>query len=307
MPTVRCQWLPRSEILRFHELARLVGAFVDLGVERVRITGGEPLLRRGLEALVTAIAETAGVRDLALTTNGVLLAGQARALRAAGLGRVTVSLDTLDRERFSSLTGADRLADVLAGIDAAVAAGLRPLKLDAVVMRGLNERELAGLLEFAWSRDAELRFIEYMKIGESSAWRPELVVPATEMLSIIAARYGEPHPVPDREAAPARRFALADGRRFGIVAGHSTPFCRRCDRSRVTADGTWYPCLHAVSGVDLKAALRSGLDREALVERIRAAWAARRDLGAEHALPPPHAPNATLADEAHRQMHTRGG
>ena len=311
MPGDHHEWLPRAEILRFDELRALVDAFVALGVERVRITGGEPLLRRDLPKLVALLARNAGIADLALTTNGVLLGPQARALRSAGLGRVTVSLDTLRPERFAALTRVDALGAVRAGIDAALGAGLGPVKLDAVILRGVNDDELADLLELGWALGIEVRFIEYMAIGSASRWSREQVVEAATMLATIAERYGEPTPFGGRGASPAERYRLPDGRTFGIIAANSAPFCAKCNRSRLTADGTWYPCLYATRGLDLKAPLRAGRSAAELEALLAQAWQARTDRGAEEraaardratqcGLPPPAA-GAGLA------MHSRGG
>jgi len=311
MPHAPQFWLPRAEILRFHEVDALVDVLLDLGVRRVRITGGEPLLRRDLPTLVAALAAKTRIADLALTTNGLLLARYARALRDAGLGRVTVSLDTLRRDRFESLTRVDALKDVLAGIDAALAAGLHPVKVDAVVLRGSNDDELIDLLEFGSARGLEVRFIEHMNVGGMTSWSPNATVDRATMLAAIAVRYGAPQALGDRGTAPAQRYRLSSGRTFGIVAGTTAPFCGVCDRSRLTADGMWYSCLHAAQGLDLKAPLRAGQTPAQIRELARAAWQERMDRGAEE-LAAGRSPTGTQGErpappDPHRLMHTRGG
>jgi cyclic pyranopterin phosphate synthase len=280
-------------------------------VDRVRITGGEPLLRRDLPSLVRQLAERTGIRDLALTTNGVLLEEHAGALRAAGLHRLTVSLDTLQRDRFRELARFDELAAVLAGIDAARDAGFAALKLDTVVIRGRNEDELPALLEFARSRGAEIRFIEYMDVGGATQWTRERVFSRAEMLARLTSVYGAIEPLPGRDSAPAERFRLSDGTTFGIIASTTEPFCAACDRSRLTADGLWLLCLYARGGLDLRRPLREGATREELMHLVGTVWAMRADRGAEERLGAPARevliPLAALKRDAHLEMHTRGG
>jgi cyclic pyranopterin phosphate synthase len=313
MPEEAYRWLPKGDLLSFEELERVVDAFVALGVAKVRLTGGEPLLRHDVHVLVGMLAAKPAIRDLALTTNGVLLAEQAAALRGAGLGRLTVSLDTLRPERFRALTRRDELARVLAGIDAAAAAGFRGTKLDTVVVRGVNDDELDDLLAFATARAVELRFIEYMDVGGATDWSLERVVPAAEILARIAVRRGSIEPLAREpgDAAPADRFRAADGTVFGIIASTTRPFCGTCDRSRLTADGTWYLCLYASGGLDLRAALRDGATTPELAERIAAAWRARSDRGAEDRLRAerrgPLVQLADLRSDPRLEMHTRGG
>ena len=262
MPERDYAWLPRRDILDFEELSALVDVFAECGVDRVRLTGGEPLVRRDLARLVRMIADKPAIRDLALTTNGILLAEQAAALRAAGLGRVTVSLDTLDANRFRELTRIDGHARVLAGIEEASRLGFGALKIDSVVIRGVNDDELAALLEYGKKVGAEVRFIEYMDVGGATRWSSEKVVPRAEILGTLARRFGPIRPEPAEGSAPAERFRLADGTVFGIIASTTAPFCRACDRSRLTADGLWYLCLYAARGMDLRAPLRAGASRE---------------------------------------------
>ena len=312
MPEAEYVWLPRDQILTFEEIARLVRVFSGLGAAKVRLTGGEPLLRHDLPTLVHMIAGAPQVRDLALTTNGVLLARHAPALRAAGLRRVTVSLDTLRPDRMERFARSARHADVLAGIGAAQALGFERLKLNSVVLRGFNDDELIDLIEFARARDAEVRFIEYMDVGGATHWSLDRVVPQREILDRLAHYYGAITPITgDDPRAPAERFALPDGTTFGIIASTTAPFCRACDRSRLTADGQWLLCLYAERGIDLRAPLRDGATDAELAALVRDTWRGRRDRGAEERLAlaerqPLYQVNGLRADP-HREMHTRGG
>ena len=281
MPEQDYVWLPRESLLSFEETGAIVDAFTPLGVNRIRITGGEPLLRRDLPVLIESLAARPAVEDLALTTNGVLLAAQATALRAAGLHRITVSLDTLDPHRFEQLTRMDDLHRVIEGIEAASAAGFDSLKLDTVVIRGINDGELVPLLDYARAVGAELRFIEYMDVGGATRWRPSAVVSRREMLSRIEAHYGAVLAVDEVSSAPADRFVLPDGTTFGIISSTTEPFCASCDRSRLTADGVWLLCLYASTGTDLRRPLRAGATGEDLQRLIEAVWSVRADRGAE--------------------------
>jgi len=311
MPEQDYAWLPRESLLEFEEIAEITRAFTTLGVDRVRLTGGEPLLRRDLPQLVEMLAAQPDIRDLALTTNGVLLAPQAGALRGAGLHRITISLDTLQRDRFEALSRFDSLPAVLAGIDAAAAAGFDALKIDTVVIRGRNDDELPALIEFGRSRGAEVRFIEYMDVGGATHWTPAAVVARQEMLARLSSIYGDIRPLPGRESAPAERFALPDGTTFGIIASTTEPFCAACDRSRLTADGLWLLCLYARGGLDLRHPLREGATREELTRLIETVWSMRADRGAEERLGSPARevliPVAALKRDSHLEMHTRGG
>jgi cyclic pyranopterin phosphate synthase len=311
MPEAHYTWLPHPDILRVDELDRLARAFTHVGVDRVRLTGGEPLLRPDLPDLVERLAQNPRIRDLAMTTNGVLLAGQAARLRAAGLHRITVSLDTLRPARFEALTRFAQHAAVLRGIDAAAATPFASLKLDTVVIRGINEDELIELLEFAKSRRAEIRFIEYMDVGGATHWSMEAVVTRQEMLQRVQAHYGPIAPIVEETSAPADRFRLADGTIFGIISSTTAPFCRSCDRSRLTADGVWLLCLYATQGTDLRSPLRRGASDEELHALLESVWQARTDRGAELRLTAdrrtPFIPVGALKIDSHLEMHTRGG
>jgi cyclic pyranopterin phosphate synthase len=316
MPEEHYVWLPRESILTFEELARLTRLFVSLGVRKVRLTGGEPLLRHDLPALVGLLRPVEGIEDLALTTNGVLLAPAATALKAAGLDRVTVSLDTLRPERLAAFARSTRHADILAGIRAAAAAGLGPVKLNCVVVKGFNDDEIIDLLQFATEEGAELRFIEYMDVGGATRWSLADVVSRQEILDTVERRLGPVRPIARESggleaAAPAERFRLENGTTFGIIASVTAPFCRDCDRSRITADGTWFHCLYADQGVDLRDPLRLGSSDAALLELIRSRWSNRSDRGAEARLAAaeraPLYEIQRLRADPRREMHTRGG
>jgi len=311
MPEREYVWLPRADILHFEEIDVLVRIFTTLGVDRVRLTGGEPLLRRDLPQLVAMLSRQPALRDIAMTTNGLLLAEHAPALRAAGLHRVTVSLDSLRPERFRMLARREGLEKVLEGIAAVGAAGFRDTKIDTVALRGINDDEICDLIEFGKEAGAEVRFIEYMDVGGATRWDMGQVLPRVEILGTIARRYGAIHPLPEPAAAPAQRFALGDGTVFGIVASTTAPFCAACDRSRLTADGLWLLCLYASQGIDLRGPLRDGTPHAEIASRIEAAWRARGDRGAEERLAAhgrsPSVPTTELRRDPHLEMHTRGG
>jgi cyclic pyranopterin phosphate synthase len=311
MPEDDYVWLPRRSILSFEETERLVRVFTALGVTKVRLTGGEPLLRHDLPELVRQLAGNNAIADLALTTNGLLLARHAAALRDAGLDRITVSLDTLQPERMLQFAKSARHADVLEGIAVARAVGFRRVKLNTVVIRGYNDDELVDLVEFARGHDAEVRFIEYMDVGGATLWSMDQVVSQREILDRLARRYGAVEPLGEPGPAPAERFRLPDGTTFGVIASTTAPFCRTCDRSRLTADGTWFLCLYAADGVDLREALRMGAPDEELMAIVRRGWEARTDRGAEERRAVPERTVLYGLDglraDPRREMHTRGG
>jgi cyclic pyranopterin phosphate synthase len=319
MPEDDYVWLPREDVLHFEEISALVDVFIELGVDRLRLTGGEPLLRRDLSSLVEMLAAKAGLRDIALTTNGVLLADQVEALHAAGLQRVTVSLDTLRRDRFVALTRFDELERVKAGIDAARRAYTSPrkLKIDSVVIKGVNDDELIDLIEYGRSVNAQVRFIEYMDVGGATLWAPGAVVSRADILDRLSRHYGEivpggaSHAGSARSSAPADEYTLPDGTLFGIIASTTEPFCSSCDRSRVTADGMWYLCLYAARGIDLRGALRRGATKDELKSIVTGGWSARDDRGAEERLAlgerRAFVPVKALRQDPHLEMHTRGG
>ena len=310
MPEREYVWLPRDDLLHFEEIRDLVQIFVGLGVDKVRLTGGEPLLRRDLPDLVRMLAVIPGVEDLALTTNGVLLADQGRALAAAGLQRITVSLDTLQPDRFFGLTRQRNHGRVLAGIGLA-AEVFHGLKIDTVVMRGINDDELVPMLAYAQGVGAEVRFIEYMDVGGATQWTPDHVVSRAEILGRLEQHAGAVTAIQERSTAPADRFSLPGGQVFGIIASTTSPFCGTCDRSRLTADGLWFLCLYATQGTDLRRLVRDGAPPAAIEALIRERWEPRADRGAELRVADRHrgafVPVEALKKEPHLEMHTRGG
>ena len=264
------EWKPRSQILTFEEIDRVVRLIVGLGIRKIRLTGGEPLLRHGLETLVASIARNPEVTDLALTTNGFLFMPKARALHEAGLKRVSFSLDSLDQANFKRITGRDGLREVLAGIELAREIGLDPVKVNAVIIRGLNDHEIESLADFARSRRLSFRFIEFMPLDSGRAWQKELVVPGREILQRLRSRF-DLHPVESaNHAETAKRWRFADDRgEIGIIAPVSEPFCGHCDRIRLTADGKIRTCLFSLNEHDLKPLLRGGADDEEIKARLR--------------------------------------
>jgi cyclic pyranopterin phosphate synthase len=272
-------FLPRSELLTFEELTRLVRLFVALGVRKVRLTGGEPLVRRELPILVRELAAIPGVEDLTLTTNGVLLPQHAAALKAAGLDRVTISLDADDDETFTRMNDARvPVASVLRGLDAAESAGLGPIKLNMVVKRGWNEHAILPMARRFRGTGRILRFIEYMDVGHSNGWRLDEVVTADEILATVSAEFPlEPMP-PTKPGEVAERYRYLDGAgEVGVIASVSRPFCGTCDRARLSADGQLYTCLFATRGHDLRSVLRGGASDAAISATLRGIWKGRDD------------------------------
>lgn len=311
MPESEYRWLPREALLTFEEITHLVAIFTGLGVRDIHLTGGEPLLRRDLPRLARQLAQNPQIMDLALTTNGIFLAEQAQALCDAGLHRITVSLDTLRPSRFRNLTRRDAHARVLEGIEAARAAGFAHIKLDTVVMKGVNDDELGDILEFSRPRGIEARFIEYMDVGGATQWSMNQVVSRREIIGMLSRRYGRIQALSPKGRAPAERFLLPDGTVFGIVASTTAPFCQQCDRSRITADGMWFLCLYALKGLDLRKMLRAGTSLEGMQSEIVSAWLNRSDHGAEERTAP-HVRAALISidqlkGDPHLEMHTRGG
>ncbi|HEX7084147.1 MAG TPA: GTP 3',8-cyclase MoaA [Gaiellaceae bacterium] len=270
------RFLERRELLSFEEIARVAGAFVARGVTKLRITGGEPLVRRDLERLIALLAPLGA--DLTLTTNGSLLPQKAQALAAAGLRRITVSLDSLDDATFRALNDVDFPVErVLAGIDAAAAAGL-PVKVNCVVKRGVNDGDLVALAQRFRGTGHALRFIEYMDVGTTNGWRLDDVVPAVEIVATLDAAFGLEPVEPAYRGEVARRWRYRDGAgEIGVIASVTQPFCGDCTRARLSAEGRLFTCLFATRGTDLRALLRSGADDEAIAAAIAGVWAARGD------------------------------
>ncbi len=273
MPAEGLDWMPRAEQLTDAELVRLIGIAVrDLGVQELRFTGGEPLLRRGLEDVIAASAALTPRPDVSLTTNGVGLARRADALAAAGVNRLNVSLDTLRPDRFAAITRRDRLTDVLDGMDAARAAGLSPVKINTVLLRGVNDDEAVDLLRFAVARGFELRFIEQMPLDAQHGWQRAEMVTAGEILAALRAAFDLAPDGHDRGAAPAERWLVDGGpAAVGVIASVTRPFCGACDRTRLTADGQVRSCLFARTETDLRALVRGGASDARIADAWRAA------------------------------------
>ncbi len=315
MPEEEYGWLPRDTILSFEEITALTRLFTEVGVDKVRLTGGEPLLRRDLPTLIRMLRQNSLIQELALTTNGILLPEQAGALKAAGLHRVTVSLDTLRPDRFRALTRREGHEKVLEGIEAVRTAGFTGLKLDTVAIRGFNDDELIDLIEYGKRVSAEVRFIEYMDVGGATSWSMAKVLSRDAMLDMMKHWYGGVETIRESGSAPAQRYRLPDGTTFGIIASTTAPFCASCDRSRLTADGLWYLCLYGKEGIDLREPLRRGLSPAEIKSLIRIGWQRRRDRGAEDrkALERLGLREARLIEigqlrsDPHLEMHARGG
>jgi cyclic pyranopterin phosphate synthase len=273
------QFLKSRERLSFDELTRLTKIFAGLGVRKVRLTGGEPLLRANLADLVGDLTGIPGIEDIALTTNGVLLANHAVDLHANGLKRITVSLDTLDKDIFARLSGGfGALDQVLGGIDAAIAAGLAPVKINAVIERGVNDHTAVDLVEHFRGTPVIVRFIEFMDVGNRNHWRPEMVVPSRELAERINTRWPM-HPVSQNyRGEVAERWRFDDGGgEVGFISSVSQPFCGACSRARLSSEGTFYTCLFATQGTDLRGPLRDGANDAEVLRIIRGAWVARAD------------------------------
>ena len=314
MPEEEYVWLPRETLLTFKEIVFLTELFSEQGVDRVRITGGEPLLRKDLSSLIGMLQKNTRIKDIAMTTNGVLLAEHAQNLFDAGLHRITVSLDTLKPERFKALTRRDTLAQVFEGIESVGRIGFSGLKLDTVAMKGYNDDELIPLIEYGKRVNGEVRFIEYMDVGGANDWSADKVLSRKEILAMLTKHYGPIEPVAEISSAPAQRFRLPDGATFGIIPSTTMPFCSTCDRSRLTADGMWLLCLYAKSGLDLRKPIRDRRSREDLVSMIQSVWETRRDRGAEERKELETSTGRgqfididRLRQDPHLEMHARGG
>jgi GTP 3',8-cyclase len=273
------RFLGSHERLSFDEIVRVARLFVQLGVRKLRLTGGEPLLRANLADLIGDLTAIAGVEDVALTTNGVLLGRYASELKAAGLKRVTVSLDSLDGQVFARMSGGfGGVEEVLDGIEHARRAELAPLKINAVVQRGVNDHTVLDLVERFRGTGVIVRFIEYMDVGNRNHWQPELVVPSKELVELIGARWPLTALKPDYRGEVAARYAFADGQgEVGFISSVSQPFCGNCSRARLSSDGMFYTCLFATHGTSVRDALRGGASDDALLELIRGVWLSRSD------------------------------
>jgi cyclic pyranopterin phosphate synthase len=285
MPLDQYEWIDRREILTFEEITRLANIFVQLGVEEIRITGGEPLLRHGLEALVAQLAQLEGLRDLSLTTNASLLSEKAAALAQAGLKRINVSLDTINPEKFQVMTRRNDLANVLEGLSAAGRHELSPIKINSVIERGINDDDILDMVEFSRRNGYWIRFIEYMDVGNSNNWVSDRMVSKKEILEKINSRYPIEEIGRNDTSAPAVNYRFLDGiGNVGVIASITEPFCRGCTRARLTADGKLVMCLFADQSHDLKKLMRAGATDEDLRAFISDAWSARTNRYSEERL-----------------------
>ena len=285
MPLDKYEWISRQEILTFEEITRLAHIFIGLGVEEIRITGGEPLLRHGLENLLRQLAGLKGLKDLSLTTNASLLSGQAAALVQAGLRRVNVSLDTIHPEKFRVMTRQNDLPNVLEGLFAAKRLGLQPIKINSVIQRGVNDGDVLDLVEFSRQNGFSIRFIEYMDVGNSNNWVSEKMVSKKDIVDAIRAKYPLTEAGRSDHSAPAVNYQFADGAGdVGVIASVTEPFCAGCTRARLTADGKLVLCLFSDNGYDLKKMMRAGAPDEELAEYIRSVWKGRADRYSEERL-----------------------
>jgi len=278
MPHDEYEWIDKKEILTFEEITRLAKLFVQLGVNKIRLTGGEPLVRRNLELLIAQLSSIEGIKDLCLTTNGALLADKVEALKTAGLKRINVSVDTLSPEKFRQITKRGDLTKVLEGLFAAKSRGLHPIKINAVIERGVNDDDILDLVEFSRENGFSMRFIEYMDVGNTNSWTSERLVSKKEIIERISARFALREVGRENGSAPSVDYEFTDGRgEVGIVASVTEPFCSACNRARLTADGKLVTCLFSQVGHDLKALLRGGSTDQEISELITGIWTRRKD------------------------------
>jgi cyclic pyranopterin phosphate synthase len=309
MPFDEYVWIDKREILTFEEIARLAKLFATLGVNKIRLTGGEPLLRKDLDTLIDKLSSIGGIDDLCLTTNGALLEEQAPALAAAGLRRINLSLDTLDAAKFKQMTKRGDLERVLAGLFAAKRAGLQPIKINAVIERGVNDDDIVPLVEFARENGFAMRFIEYMDVGNSNNWISEKMVSKKEIIERIDARFPLREIGRDRGSAPAVDYEFVDGGGdIGVIASVTEPFCASCTRARLTADGKLVTCLFSDHGHDLKGLMRNGATDDELIEVISLVWQKRTDRYSDERLEAMNSPGGYQPKEHRKiEMITLGG
>ena len=309
MPLEEYSWIDRNEILTFEEISRLASLFVGLGVEKIRTTGGEPLVRKDLHRLVGMLSSIVGVNDLCLTTNASMLTEQIEDLADAGLTRINVSIDTLDPEKFKKITKRGDLDRVLSGLFAAKTAGIHPIKINAVIERGVNEDDIIPLVDFSREHGFSMRFIEYMDVGNANSWISGKMVSKKEILDRIAERYPLREVGRDNGTAPSVDFEFEDGGGdIGVIASVSEPFCSSCTRARLTADGKLVTCLFSSVGHDLKSLIRNGADDAALVSVITSIWSARTDRYSDERLAAMHSADGYQAKAHHKiEMITLGG
>jgi cyclic pyranopterin phosphate synthase len=309
MPLDEYVWIERREILTFEEISRIARLFTGLGVEKIRITGGEPLVRKDLHSLIRMLSSLEGVDDLCLTTNASLLTEQIDALAAAGLKRINVSIDTLDPEKFRQITKRGDLAKVLEGLLAAKKLGLHPIKINAVIERGTNEDDIIPLVEFAREHSFAMRFIEYMDVGNANNWISAKIVSKKEILERIDARYPLRKVGRDNGTAPSVDYEFIDGAgSLGVIASVTEPFCASCTRARLTADGKLVTCLFSDIGNDLKSLIRSGATDDHLIETISSIWNKRTDRYSDERLAAMNSPEGYQPKTHHKiEMITLGG
>jgi len=286
MPNDEYDWTPKKDILSYEEVARLCTLLCYLGVEKVRLTGGEPLVRQDLEKLVEMLRKIPALRDISLTTNGALLTkARARRLKEAGLSRLNISLDSLQPERFAQINRRGKLAQVLSGIEAAQGAGLGPIKLNAVILRGINDDEIVDLFEFARQESLQLRFIEYMDVGQANHWDLSRTMTQKEILQVLSSQLKLRKKGRRDDRAPAMEFVSEEGKAtLGVIASVSEPFCSSCTRARLTADGRLVTCLFAQDGFDLRGPMREGSSDAELIQMIQNVWSRRGDRYSEERL-----------------------
>ncbi|MBI2210645.1 MAG: GTP 3',8-cyclase MoaA [Deltaproteobacteria bacterium] len=278
MPHDEYEWIDKKEILTFEEITRLARLFARLGVDKIRLTGGEPLMRRNLELLIAQLSSIEGIKDICVTTNGSLLADKVAGFKAAGLKRINVSVDTLKPEKFKEICKRGDLDKVLEGLFAAQKQGLHPIKVNAVIERGVNDDDIVELVEFSRDNGFFMRFIEYMDVGNTNSWTSEKLVSKKEIVEKINARFPLREVGRENGSAPAVDYEFVDGRgEVGIVASVTEPFCSTCNRARLTADGKLVTCLFSSTGHDLKALLRGGSSDEEILNFITGIWQVRKD------------------------------
>lgn len=300
MPAENVEFMPREQLLSFEEIERVARIGTTLGIDRIRLTGGEPLVRRDLHKLIARLTAVSGIIDIGLTTNGVLLGEQAQLLRDAGLKRLNISLDALDPEVFRKVTRRDSYDKVIEGINAARRAGFSPIKLNAVSIRGLTESQIIPFAELARDTDTEVRFIEFMPLDADAAWQHDKVLVASEIIDILQAEFGQLMPVPSANpSAPASDYEFADGKgRIGLIASVSQPFCSSCNRFRLTAEGKLRNCLFSLEETDVRDLLRNGGTDEAVADAMLTCVAAKK---------PGHEINSVDFVQPDRPMYSIGG
>jgi cyclic pyranopterin phosphate synthase len=285
MPLEHYEWIQKPLILTYEEIERLVRLFAHLGVQKVRLTGGEPMLRKDLERLIAKLSVLDGIEEICLTTNGTALAEKCCLLKAAGLDRINVSLDTLNPARFKAITQRGDLDEVLRGLSAAKHCGLEPIKINAVIEKGVNDDEIIPLAEFARENGFGIRFIEYMDVGNANDWTHDKLVPKKQILDVLSQRFPLREAGREHDSAPAVDYEFTDGGgEVGVIASVTEPFCGSCSRARLTADGKLVTCLFSSDGFDLRSLLRGNASDEQILETLRALWTARRDRYSEERL-----------------------